>query len=361
MYERSRTMKSGLMMLACATFVLGLPVNAPSAWADSSSSLAGTRWQLIEFQSMDDSVGVTKPDSPGEFTMTLNEDGSLTMRLGCNRATGSWSSSPASDGTSGRFRMGPLAMTRALCPEPNLDEQIARDAEYVRGYLLRDGNLYLSLMADAGIYAWAPLETGIDAKEQEPAPQGEPRAWQVSGVSSSLNMRERPDSSAQRVSSLAPDTLLSNLGCRETPDGSSWCDVQPLGGGARGWVAADYLAPAVGPDGSVPRGDDDSAYRAGQGDFDATGTIPCAQQAGQPTVDCSFGVARAGGGYATVVVTRPDGTKRALYFQLGRAMGADTSQADGYPPFSASKESDLHIVRVGKERYEIPDAVILGG
>ena len=37
-----------------------------------------------------------------------------------------------------------------------MDQKIAIDAQYVRGYLLRDGNLYLSLYADAGIYAWGP-------------------------------------------------------------------------------------------------------------------------------------------------------------------------------------------------------------
>ena len=76
---------------------------------------------------------------------------------------------------------------------------------------------------------------------------------------------------------------------------------------------------------------------------------------------CAMGVARAGGGDATVIVTKPDGAKRALYFQMGTAIGADTSQADGYGEFSAEKENDLTMIRVGEERYEIPDAVIFGG
>ena len=76
---------------------------------------------------------------------------------------------------------------------------------------------------------------------------------------------------------------------------------------------------------------------------------------------CEFGVARKGGGYATVVVTKPDGTKRAIFFRMGGAVGADTSQADGYPEFKATKEEDLHMIRVGDECYEIPDAVIFGG
>ncbi|MGD8808792.1 MAG: META domain-containing protein [Gammaproteobacteria bacterium] len=123
--------------------------------------LAGTRWQFVEFQSMDDAQGVTRADEPSRFVMDLMGDGSVSMQLDCNRASGSWSARPASDGSSGTFEFGVLAVTMARCPPPNLDERIARDAEYIRGYLLRDGRLYLSLLADAGIYVWEPLPTEI--------------------------------------------------------------------------------------------------------------------------------------------------------------------------------------------------------
>lgn len=49
----------------------------------------------------------------------------------------------------------------------------------------------------------------------------------------------------------------------------------------------------------------DATLRAGSGKFDARGRIACAQHKGQPTVPCNFGVARAGEGAATVLVTRP--------------------------------------------------------
>jgi hypothetical protein len=107
--------------------------------------------------------------------------------------------------------------------------------------------------------------------------------------------------------------------------------------------------------------DKSSAQRAGEGDFDATGQIPCAQYSGQPMGQCDFGVAREGGGTATVVVTRPDGMTRALFFIDGEFNSADTSQADGYPEYGATREADLNMIRVGAERYEVPDAVIFGG
>jgi hypothetical protein len=46
---------------------------------------------------------------------------------------------------------------------------------------------------------------------------------------------------------------------------------------------------------------------------------------------------------------------------MGMPIGADTSQAHGYPEFGVSKANDLHLIRVGEECYEIPDAVALGG
>ena len=72
-------------------------------------------------------------------------------------------------------------------------------------------------------------------------------------------------------------------------------------------------------------------------------------------------VDRAGGGYATVVVTGPDGNTRMIFFRMGQPIGAGTSEAENYAEFSAAKDVDLHLIRVGDERYEIPDAVVLEG
>ncbi len=202
--------------------------------------------------------------------------------------------------------------------------------------------------------AWC--SPGSGDKQQRFRPR-RARAWEVIKT---VNLREQPAIRSQVLFKYKAEELLSNLDCRSAED-RAWCDVQKIRGGKRGFVATEFLKPAVGPDGAAPKGPDDSALRAGKAQFDATGKIPCAQAKGQPMGQCEFGVARAVGGYATVVVIKPDGRKRALYFALGIAISGDTSEASGEQKFEAKKDTDLHIIRVGHERYEIPDAAILGG
>lgn len=191
--------------------------------------------------------------------------------------------------------------------------------------------------------------------------EGGPRNWVVVATPGKpARLYEKQSVTSKTVRKYRAGSILDNLGCQSIK-GKVWCDVQQLGGGPRGYIQASSLKPAVSPNGAVAIGPDDSAVRAGASKFDATGMIPCAFSAGQPMAQCEFGVARAGGGYATVVVKRPDGRTRAIFFRMGKAVGADTSQADGYAPFKVRRDNGLNLIRIGTERYELPDAVPLGG
>ena len=61
-----------------------------------------------------------------------------------------------------------------------------------------------------------------------------------------------------------------------------------------------------------------------------------------------------------MTITKPDGRTRIIFFEAGKAIGYDTSQAD-LGEFRASKEGDTYLIQIGEERYEIPEAVIFGG
>jgi hypothetical protein len=164
---------AGIVLVGCgapaekAAAPADQPSPAPAAGAAGVSEpaaagtpLAGTAWRLVEIQSMDDAVGSTRVADPSLYTMRLNADGSVALRLNCNSANGTWSAEPGADPASGRFMFGPLAATMAMCPPPSVDEQVTRQAPYFRSYLLKDGRLYLSLMADGGIFVWEPVESG---------------------------------------------------------------------------------------------------------------------------------------------------------------------------------------------------------
>lgn len=115
--------------------------------------LAGTTWRLVEFRSSDDGIGVQRPTDASRYTMSLDESGMVSMRLDCNWARGTWTATV----TGASFGFGELRVTRALCQQPSLDEQIARHAEFVSSFFLRDGLLFLNLVADGGTYVWEPL------------------------------------------------------------------------------------------------------------------------------------------------------------------------------------------------------------
>ncbi len=127
---------------------------------------------------------------------------------------------------------------------------------------------------------------------------------------------------------------------------------------ARRGERADYRLEVI-VSGSGSTGNSTVASNAGS-NFNATGMIPCSMGNGQPTGNCNFGVVRRGSGDADVQVTLSDGSMRYIYFQNGQAVGYDRSQMDR-GEFRATKESDLYIIRIGSERYEIPEAVIFGG
>jgi para-nitrobenzyl esterase len=44
-----------------------------------------------------------------------------------------------------------------MCPPGSLHDRIVKDWEFVRSYTLKDGHLFLALMADGGIYEFAPI------------------------------------------------------------------------------------------------------------------------------------------------------------------------------------------------------------
>jgi heat shock protein HslJ len=114
------------------------------------TDLTNTAWRLVKFQGSDDTT--LAPEDRSKYTIAFGTDGGVSVRIDCNRGHSTWNSSGAN-----RIQFGPLALTRAMCPAAPLNARIPKDWEYIRSYTLNNDHLFLSLMADGGIYEFEPL------------------------------------------------------------------------------------------------------------------------------------------------------------------------------------------------------------
>ena len=117
----------------------------------AASGLAGTSWQLVKFQGSDDRV--LAPGDGARYTLAFGADGRVSARIDCNRGSGTWKS----DGRS-QIEFGPMAVTRAMCPPGSMPmhDHILKQLPNIRSYVIRNGRLFLSLVADGGIYEFEP-------------------------------------------------------------------------------------------------------------------------------------------------------------------------------------------------------------
>lgn len=97
--------------------------------------------------------------------------------------------------------------------------------------------------------------------------------------------------------------------------------------------------------------------------YNATAQIPCAGYQGAPAGLCEAGVVRSTETGTFVEVTLPDGRLRTIFFNAdGSFLSFSTAEADGTAamPIASSREGDTTIATLGTERYEIPDAFVMG-
>jgi para-nitrobenzyl esterase len=138
------------MLAGCASQPpTGAGAPAPRPSEAGTGPLEGTSWRLVQISMSD---GVTRPAiERSRYTLGFGAGGVLHARFDCNRGHGTWTSSGA-----GQLEFGPLSLTRAMCAPGSLHDQLVRQWPHVRSYLIQDGRLFLSLMADGGIIEFEP-------------------------------------------------------------------------------------------------------------------------------------------------------------------------------------------------------------
>jgi heat shock protein HslJ len=134
---------------ATGTRVAAFAGRTDAATPVASGGLTDTSWQLVKFQGSD---GTTlTPDDSTKYTVAFAAGGQLSARIDCNRGRGTWKATGAN-----QLQFGPLALTRAKCPPGSMHDQIVKQWSNIRSYVIKEGHLFLSLMADGGIYEFAP-------------------------------------------------------------------------------------------------------------------------------------------------------------------------------------------------------------
>jgi heat shock protein HslJ len=153
--------RSQIAMLVAILHLVMLPasVEARPQTSSTGGSLAGTSWQLVKFQSANDKTII--PDVKNKYTLSFGSEGRASIRLDCNRGSGSYESRGLNQLEFGRF-----ALTLMMCPPGSLHNRIATDLGAVRSYIIKDGHLFLSLMADGGIYEFEPLGSPQSAPDE---------------------------------------------------------------------------------------------------------------------------------------------------------------------------------------------------
>ena len=145
-----RRLRSRVSVLAVLCALAACRSTEPRPPQDSPPGLGGTAWQLVQFQGGD---GTTlTPDDRTKYTIEFGIEGSLNARIDCNRGRGNWTSSGP-----GQLLLGLLVLTRAQCASGSLNDRLVQHWPYVRSYLVKEGHLFLSLMADGGIYDFEPI------------------------------------------------------------------------------------------------------------------------------------------------------------------------------------------------------------
>lgn len=199
--------------------------------------------------------------------------------------------------------------------------------------------------------------SGVSGYYRAPSDGG--ARWLQAKPGSQITLYSATSLSADIRASPATGTTFANLGCVSV-DEVLWCKLRAMHPRSEGHAPGVLLAPVVGPDGTIAVGLDDSRTRATRKRFDATAQAPCAQERGQALTICQIGVARSGGGDATVSATFPNGFSRLLFFVHGDFTRGNSTMSGVGTDMNWQVKDGIHMIRVDDQRFEIPVDFVLG-
>ena len=111
-------------------------------------------------------------ETPENYTITFNSDGTVNVKADCNTVLGTYT---ADDNGSLSIELGP--MTLVACPPESRGDEFVQKLGFVSNFFFENGFLYLDTMADGGTFQLA------SASEHMPAANAEATNTEAGGVS----------------------------------------------------------------------------------------------------------------------------------------------------------------------------------
>ena len=122
--------------------VVGGPVELEDAAAGTPADLLGSAWQWVSFHSGKEAFDIEHPE---RYTIAFEEDGIAFIQADCNRGSGS----VTTDGP-GTITIGPIALTKMLCPPESHGDLFVQSLEHAVLYFFQDVTLYIERPIESG-------------------------------------------------------------------------------------------------------------------------------------------------------------------------------------------------------------------
>lgn len=205
--------------LALVAVVMGGGAPPPqSAPPGGLPPIVGT-WTWVQTRMSDDTV--LRPFTDGPYTLTLTATGEAQVRAGCNNGNGRFTT-----GADRRITIGPLATTRALCPEGSTSDRFLVDLQRAAIYTLDGTTLRLDLPASSGTMQFS--RTAPTTSQRSPAGNW---TWVETVMNDGAIFRPTPDGPFT-LNLLADNSAQVRAGCNS--GGGGWTaqgnriDIGPL-------------------------------------------------------------------------------------------------------------------------------------
>lgn len=159
-------------------------VQVEPAGRSAVPGIVGVPWEWVEsIYNNDTAITTTVPSS---YTLTLQPDGTVNLRVDCNLGGGTYTL----DGSS--LTMEVAEMTRVACPEGTLSNEFIRDLNGAAAYVMDGEDLIINLLADAGNMRFQPGPVAAAAAADSAAMMADALTLSVEGVADSYETQVVP-------------------------------------------------------------------------------------------------------------------------------------------------------------------------